>query len=104
MRSRLIASLTLAPTLALAQTVDPGNPFTPADPRLAGPPAAYSSPFNKITDPGEVAWPAANETMRRLRGHRGHLEQSETARSDHGPADAAPDTAPPNRSDHHGKH
>lgn len=104
MRSRLIAALSLAPSLALAQTADPRNLFAPADPKLAGPSAGYSSPFNKVTDSGEAGWPAANDTMRRLRGHRGHLEQGDSARSDQDPEATAPDTAPPNRSDHHGKH
>lgn len=98
----------MAPSLALAQTANPADLLGPADPTIKGPPTAYNSAFSaKPTDADDVSWAAANEAMRRLGGHVGHLkEDTDTpapVHADHG-APGAASAAPSERTEHHGHH
>jgi hypothetical protein len=64
----------------------------------------YSSGFDKGAASGDVEWKAANDEMRRLGGHMGHIKADDGAtQTDQGPAAAGAAAAPAQGSAHHGK-
>lgn len=96
MRFSLIAVLWLAPSMALAQTATPSDPFGPTNPQMKGPPTTYQSVFDtRSSGPEETPWRQANDEVGRLGGHVGQLRESE------GPA-AGTSAAAPAGHDMHG--
>lgn len=73
----------LAASTAVAQPVSDSfrRQFDPGDPALKNPSLEYRSVFgNEPAKQPDIAWPAANEEMSRLRGHAGHIREPETER------------------------
>jgi hypothetical protein len=84
-------ALCLAASAALAQPASDSlkRQFDAGDPAVKNPAVDYRSVFgNEPTKQPDIAWPAANDEMSKLRGHAGHIREPEKARQ-------APGTEPP---------
>ncbi len=84
-------ALCLAASTAMAQPASDNfkRQFDPGDPAVKNPAVEYRSVFgNEPTKQPDIAWPAANDEMSKLRGHSGHIREPETERG-------AAGTAPP---------
>lgn len=75
--------LCLAASTAMAQPASDNfkRQFDPGDPAVKNPAVEYRSVFgNEPVKEPDIAWPAANDAMSRLRGHSGHIQEPEAER------------------------
>jgi hypothetical protein len=77
-------ALCLAASAALAQQPASDSfkrQFDAGDPAVKNPAVEYRSVFgNEPARQPDIAWPAANDEMSKLRGHAGHIREPEKAR------------------------
>jgi hypothetical protein len=91
-------ALCLAASTAMAQPASDSfkRQLEPGDPAVKNPAVEYRSVFGaEPAKQPDIAWPAANEEMSRLRGHSGHIREPATERGTTGTAPpAARSTSP----------
>jgi hypothetical protein len=96
----IVAALASVPFAAVAQQIQ--NHAGPSDANAPIPASTYESAFKNYKpaadeqEPPDKRWRAANDEVRKLGGHAGHVEDNSTAPSARTPAPAMPA--------HHDKH
>lgn len=74
-------AMCLAASTAMAQPASDNfkRQFDSGDPVVKNPAVEYRSVFgNEPPKQPDIAWPAANDEMAKLRGHSGHIREPET--------------------------